>query len=59
MKQNKKIKIVLALLLGCILYNTYSQEKWSLEQCIRYALDNNIQIKQQELNAKVRENSLL
>ncbi len=34
-------------------------EIWSLEQCISYALDNNIIIKQQELNTRVNENSLL
>jgi outer membrane protein len=35
-----------------------AQEPWSLEQCISYALENNIQIKQQELNLKVSENRL-
>jgi outer membrane protein len=35
-----------------------AQEPWSLQQCIEYALDNNIQVKQQELNVKVSENQL-
>lgn len=37
-----------------------SQEKkiWSLEDCIRYAHDNNIRIKQQELNIALNENTL-
>ena len=35
-----------------------AQEKWSLETCINYALENNIQIKQQELNASVQQNQL-
>ncbi len=35
------------------------QKTWSLEQCIEYALDNNIMIKQQELNTQVNENMLM
>lgn len=35
-----------------------AQEKWTLEKCIDYALKNNIQIKQQELNSKYSENNL-
>ena len=36
-----------------------SQQKvWTLEECIRYAIDNNIQIKQQAIKAKVQKNSL-
>ncbi len=38
---------------------TVAQDIWSLERCIKYALDNNIMIKQQELNTQVSENSLL
>jgi outer membrane protein len=37
-----------------------SQQKlWSLEECIRYAIDNNIQIKQQVLQTQYQENILL
>jgi outer membrane protein len=37
----------------------FSQQKvWSLEECIRYAIDNNIQIKQQAIQSKVQQNSL-
>ncbi len=37
----------------------FSQQKvWSLEECIRYAIDNNIQIKQQVLQTEVQKNSL-
>ena len=36
-----------------------SQEIWSLERCINYALENNIMIRQQELNTQVSENALL
>jgi outer membrane protein len=33
-------------------------EPWSLEDCVRYALENNIQVKQQQLNAVANENIL-
>jgi len=36
----------------------FSQESWSLEKCVNYAIENNIQIKQQELNARYSENTL-
>ena len=39
---------------------SFSQEKpWSLQQCIEYALKNNIQIKQNMLNEKLSEATLL
>ena len=34
------------------------EKKWSLEECIRYAIDNNIQIKQQTVQTKVQQNAL-
>lgn len=38
---------------------SFSQEKtWSLEECIRYAIDNNIQIKQQVIRTRIQENAL-
>jgi outer membrane protein len=36
-----------------------AQEAWTLEQCIRYAYDNNIQLKQQNLQVTAAENNLL
>lgn len=37
----------------------YSQQKgWSLEECIKYAIENNIQIKQQVIQTEVQQNSL-
>jgi outer membrane protein len=33
-----------------------AQEAWTLERCMQYAIDNNIQIKQQTLNVNYREN---
>jgi outer membrane protein len=36
-----------------------AQDTWSLERCIQHALDNNIQIKQQELSTQYNSNNLL
>ena len=41
-----------------LLSNGFSQETWTLEECIQYALENNLQIKQAELS-KEREGILL
>ena len=38
---------------------SFSQEKWSLVECINYAIKNNIQVKQQELNTEYSKNNLL
>ena len=35
-----------------------AQEQWSLEDCINYAITNNIQIKQKELNSEQQQNQL-
>ncbi len=37
---------------------TFAQNTWSLEKCIEYALENNIQIKQQEINTNYNENQV-
>lgn len=47
------------LVLSVITSTVFSQETWTLERCIEYALANNIQVKQQELNVKVNEVNLL
>ena len=50
----------LTVLLSCSLtVFVLAQEAWTLEQCIRYACDNNIQLKQQELLVNQDENNLL
>jgi outer membrane protein len=37
----------------------FSQQKvWSLEECVKYAIDNNIQIKQQVIQTRFQENTL-
>lgn len=53
----KLLSIILtgALLLG-FGFSTRSQESWSLQKCIDYALENNIQVKQQALNTEYQGN---
>ena len=46
--------IILVMLTGL----ASAQEQWSLEDCINYAITNNIQIKQQELNSESQQNQL-
>ncbi|MDD2345964.1 MAG: TolC family protein, partial [Bacteroidales bacterium] len=58
----KKIFITLAFLCISLLMSLFAQEvrQWSLEDCIDYALKNNIQIKQQLLNEELsRQDALL
>ena len=58
----KKFLLYISVLLF-ILFSSpgiiYSQEKlWTLQECIQYAIDNNIQIKQQVLQTMYQENTL-
>jgi len=57
----KKILFCTAFSLMCLLPGQllYAQSKiWTLEECVRYAIDNNIQIKQQTVQTRVQKNSL-
>lgn len=46
-------------LVSCIsIADLEAQEPWSLEECITYALENNIQIKQAKINTEYNENLL-
>jgi outer membrane protein len=54
-------KILTMLITGFLFFpgTLFSQQKeWSLEECIKYAIDNNIQIKQQAIQTEVQQNSL-
>ncbi len=57
-----KMKKLICLILVCLTAvwkPVFSQEKvWSLEDCIKYAIDNNIQIKQQTLQTRMQKNAL-
>ena len=56
------MKKILILIFICLLSSgglIFSQNKvWSLEECIKYAIENNIQIKQQGIQNQVQKNSL-
>jgi outer membrane protein len=55
----KKLMIFVSLILAASTGQLLSQQKtWSLEDCIRYAIENNIQIKQQVIQTEVIQNSL-
>jgi outer membrane protein len=55
----KKIIFLIVVFLFASSGLAWPQEKlWSLQECIQYAIDNNIQIKQQALQTMVRENAL-
>ena len=49
------IKMKLLILLSFITTFAYSQEKWSLQKCVQYAMDNNISIKQTDIQATLAE----
>lgn len=50
----KRLTTILALSL--IVFSSFAQEKWTLEKCIDYALENNIVIKQYQINSEYRQN---
>jgi outer membrane protein len=52
MKINKCNNLVFALLFGLGLSAQAQTKQWTLEECVRYALDNNITIKLSELDVK-------
>ncbi|WKL47357.1 TolC family protein [Flavobacterium pectinovorum] len=52
MKINKYNSLIVALLFGLGLSAQTQPKQWTLEECVRYALDNNITIKISELDVK-------
>ena len=50
---------ILVILLLFSSFSLFAQQTWTLEDCIDYALDHNLQVKQQVLNTEVYENNLL
>jgi len=52
MKINKYNSLVFAMLFGFGLSGHAQSKQWTLEECVRYALDNNITIKLSELDVK-------
>lgn len=54
----RKIALLILIISGTILNLTGQDRYWTLEECINHAVDNNIIIKQQELQTKLQENTL-
>lgn len=54
----KSFVFILICLLFIPGFISAQEKKWSLEDCIKYAIDNNIQIKQQTLQTRIQKNSL-
>jgi len=50
-----KIRISLILLLVTVPITIFGQKQWTLQECIDFAISNNIQIKQQELSIESSE----
>lgn len=50
---------IVSILAFVLFINTNAQDKkWTLQECVNYALDNNISIKQQELNKELVEEDI-
>ncbi|MBN1107882.1 MAG: TolC family protein, partial [Bacteroidales bacterium] len=55
----KKLFLLIPVVLMLTGGNVFSQQKeWNLEDCIRHAIENNIQIKQQEIQTEYQKNAL-
>jgi len=54
----KKYSLIIFFILFLSSFTPKAQEAWTLEQCIKYAFDNNIQIKQQMLSVRMSEGKL-
>jgi len=53
-----RTKIVTILALALFITVNAQEKKWTLQECVDYALDNNISIKQQELNKDLIEEDI-
>jgi len=51
--------ILLPWLCGMLIFTARAQDAWSLERCINYALENNIQYKREKLRAETTSNLFL
>lgn len=52
-----RISIFPAVFIFIALSANGQQKQWRLEECVQYAIDNNLQIKQSELQAKISQNA--
>lgn len=58
MKQSKKFILLIPIIFLMLLTSARAQKIWTLEDCILYAFENNITIKQQVLTTNYNENIL-
>ena len=49
---------ILLFSLSFLCLSSFAQKKWTLRECVDYAIENNIELRQQALNVKSAENSL-
>ncbi|MDE6338725.1 MAG: TolC family protein [Muribaculaceae bacterium] len=52
-------KIAITVLIGCTAFSSVRAEKWSLDSCISYAINNNIDVRRQNLQIKEGEQSVI
>ena len=57
---NKKVLTLILVIVTATSTNTMAQniKKWSLRQCIDYAMDNNIQLQKSKISENVAETEL-
>lgn len=48
-----KFGYIIAIALTFCFTNSFAQEKWTLEQCVQYAIENNISVKQADVQARM------
>jgi len=48
-----KFSLGLAILLSFFSVTSHAQKKWTLEQCVEYAIENNISVKQADVQARI------
>ncbi|MEY4876786.1 MAG: hypothetical protein RL708_1935 [Bacteroidota bacterium] len=46
-------KIIFAFIISCIAHSSIAQSVWNLQQCVKYAIENNLQLKQNMVNQKI------
>lgn len=57
-----KYFIKLSLIIIILIHNTTiisQNKKWTLDECIKYALDNNLQVKQQEISLQLSKTNMM
>ena len=54
----KLFLIIYILIFSMVAINAQQENRWSLEECINHAIDNNIVIKQQALQTRFQDNTL-